>query len=64
MASNQGQWVQKKIPLSVSPPSSKSDCSLNSMSTVCRVLFEEEQHAFREAMGDATSRSAFWRLFF
>ena len=26
------------------------------MSTVCRVLFEEEQHAFREAIGDATDR--------
>ena len=38
-----------------------SDLPLNSMSTVCRVLFEEEQHAFREAIEDATTRHTFSR---
>lgn len=56
VAYNDGQWVHKRIPVRITPSSSAHMPSGNSMSTVCRVLFEEEQHAFRQAVNEATDR--------
>ena len=54
-AAAEGQWVQKKVPLAVVPPTNHSEeGSLRDLITLCRVLFEEEQHAFSKAIEAAS----------
>ena len=49
--------MQRKVPLAVVPSASRTpEASLSDLVELCKVLFKEEQHAFRQAVQAATDR--------
>ncbi|KAK9804384.1 hypothetical protein WJX72_010443 [[Myrmecia] bisecta] len=52
----EGNWVRKEVPLTVVQSQGRNERTLTDLVGLLRVLFSEEQTAFRRVVGEATDR--------